>query len=51
MKKHCECPNFGLIEIVRHKVNSSVSQKLDRKDDILVCTYRKIIQKIPITSV
>ena len=25
MKKLCKCPNFGLIEIVRHKVNSFVS--------------------------
>ena len=25
MKKLCECPNFGLIEIVIHKVTSFVS--------------------------
>ena len=25
MKKLCECPNFGLIEIARHKVTSFVS--------------------------
>ena len=36
MKKLCEIPNFGLIQIVRHKVTSFVSQKYDTEDDILV---------------
>ena len=51
MKKLCECPNFGLIEIVRHKVTSFVSQKYDTEDDILVYSYCKITQEIPISSV
>ena len=51
MKKLWECANFGLIEIVRHKVTSFVSQKYDTEDDILVCIYCKITQEISISSV
>ena len=51
MKKLCESPNFGLIEIVKYEVISFVSQKYDTEDDMLVCTYCKITQKIPISLV
>ena len=51
MKKFCDCSNFGLIEIVRHKVTSFVSQKYDKEDDILVSTYCKITKEISISSV
>ena len=51
IKKLCECPNFGLIEIMIHKVTSFVSQKFDTEDDILVYTYCKITQEISISLV
>ena len=51
IKKLCECSNFSLIEIVRHKVITFVSQKYVTEDDILVCTYCKITHKISISSV
>ena len=51
MKKHCECPNFGSIKIIRYQINSFVRQKYDTENDTLACTYCKITQKIPITSI
>ena len=51
MKKLCKHPNFGLIEIVRHKVTSFVSQKYDTENDIPVSICCKITQEISISSV